>query len=189
MDRCVNGGGFLTTKKSERPQLLCKRFIADLQSSYAPSPAPHGIGFGALVATEIENEPCLVEFATTNFQPEYREKRSFFVSMGSGQPLADPFLAFLSRVLWKTEAPNVRLGRFGVYWALKHTIALAPGTVGGAIKIAVLSRNDAGWRACFSADNEEAEQFIDGVEARIGSLETEPSTPLPDPPPIPQMGA
>ena len=106
--------------------------------------------------------------------------------MGSGQPLADPFLAFLSRVLWKNEAPNVRLGRFGVYWALKHTISLAPGTVGLPIKIAVLSKHDSGWQATFSAENEEAEQFIDGVEASIGTLETGRPTSLPEPPAVPQ---
>jgi hypothetical protein len=64
LDKAVNGGGFTTAAKHERAQLLCKRFIEDLQSSFAPAFPPHGLGFGALLATEISGEPSLIEFAT-----------------------------------------------------------------------------------------------------------------------------
>jgi hypothetical protein len=40
---------------------------------------------------------------TYDFQPEIKRGKLFFVSMGSGQPLADPFLAFVKRVLWKDQ--------------------------------------------------------------------------------------
>jgi hypothetical protein len=189
IDRAVNGGGFLTTKKSERPQNICKRFITDLQSSMAPAPPPHGIGFGAVMATEIEGEPCLIEFGPKDFQPEFKENKLFYVSMGSGQPLADPFLAFVSRVLWKNTLPDLRLGRFGAYWALSHTISLAPGTVGPPIRIATLSKVQNVWKAMHIADNEEAEQFIVSVEERIGlPFADAPAGPPAETPPVPQVG-
>lgn len=185
LDKAINGGGFLTIKKSERPQLLCKKFITDLLSSNAPSPPPLGINFGALVAVEIENEPCLIEYAPHNFQPEFKENRHFYVAMGSGQPLAEPFLAFVSRVLWKGALPDIRLGRFGLFWALTHTISLAPGTIGGDIKLATLSRSNNNWVAVRNADHQEAAQFISGVEERIGaSIHEDAGVGAPEPPPI-----
>jgi hypothetical protein len=36
--------------------------------------------------------------------------------------LADPFLAFINRVLWKGVLPTIEMGRLGVYWTLDHTI-------------------------------------------------------------------
>jgi hypothetical protein len=120
-------------------------------------------------------------------QPEYKENKFFFVSMGSGQPLADPFLAFISRVLWKNTLPDIRLGRFGIYWALCHTINLAPGTVGPPIRMAVLSKRDNAWAAFESAEDQEAEQYIASLEERIGApfsdIGDEPT--ITTPPPVP----
>jgi len=90
--------------------------------------------------------------------------------------LADPFLAFVSRVLWKDTIPDIQRGKFGVYWALNHTINLAPGTVGPPIKIAVLRKEDGSWTASLSEDNQEAEQFVAGLEARIGQEYAAPVT-------------
>jgi hypothetical protein len=176
LDKAVNGGGFLTTKRNERPQLLCKRFIADLQSSMAQFSPQYGFGFGALLATAIDDDPCLIEFSTHDFQPEFKEKKLFYCAIGSGQPLADPFLAFISRVLWKDTLPDTRLGRFGLYWALQHTINLAPGTVGEPIKLSVLRKGDSGWNAHIVDDTQEAAQFVASVESKIGGAIAEPDS-------------
>jgi hypothetical protein len=175
IDKAINGGGFLSSKRDERAKNISKRFIVDLQASMAPCPPPHGIGFGALMATEIDGDPCLIEFATDNFQPEYKEKKLFFVSMGSGQPLADPFLAFVSRVLWKNTLPDVKIGRFGLYWALRHTLTYAPGLVGPPIRLATLSKRENAWVASETDDYQEAEEFIAIIEARIGASISEPA--------------
>ena len=167
LDRAITAGGFLASPKHERPQLLCKRFLSDLQASLAPSHPQVGIRFGALLATEISEEPCLIEYAADTFQPEYKEQKMFYASIGSGQPLADPFLAFVSRVLWKSTPPDVRLGRFGLFWALMHTIKLAPGMVGFPIRMAVLSKVDGAWCATESPDNQESEEFVSSIEERI----------------------
>ena len=55
--------------------------------------------------------------------------------MGSGQVLADPFLAFVSRVLWQGKQPDVKTATFGVYWALDHAIKFAPGGIGAIRKV------------------------------------------------------
>jgi hypothetical protein len=165
---------FTQLKKPERAPNLSHRFLQDLRSSSTPYDNNNGFGFGALLAAEFDSEPCLVEYDTAKFQPEFKEKKLFFAAMGSGQPLADPFLAFVSRVLWKDTLPDVRFGRFGLYWALSHTIGLAPGLVGGPIKMAVLTKNNNVWSATMAEDNQESSEFIASLESRIGAPFVDP---------------
>lgn len=110
-----------------------------------------------------------------------------FVSMGSGQALADPFLAFVSRVFWKNETPTVKSAKLGVYWVLDHTIKCAPGGVGEPIKLAVLKK-DKHWNASLIEDGEleEIAESIQEIENRISNPsdmidEAKPSE-LPSPP-------
>ena len=168
IEAALKGSVFRNLAKTEAAGNISKRLIGDLQTTFHPIHPHHGIGFGALIAVEIKGEPCLVEYATNNFQPEFKEGKLFYVSMGSGQALADPFLAFVSKVLWKGVEPNVRLGKFGVYWTLLHTITLAPGTVGHPIKIATLENREGRWQASVAEDNGEAAQYISELESRIG---------------------
>jgi hypothetical protein len=168
IQEAIRGNVFKNLTKHEISVNITRRLLQDFTNSLMPAHPHHGLGFGALLAAPIKGEPCLVEYATNNFQPEFKDGKLFYVSMGSGQPLADPFLAFISRVLWKDALPDVRLGRFGVFWALQHTIKLAPGTVGDPIKIAVLQKEGENWIASLADDNEEAEQFISGLEEKIG---------------------
>jgi hypothetical protein len=189
IEAAIKGNIFKNYKHDRLTQHISSKFIGDLQSSLAPNfPQLGGIGFGALMAAVIDGDPCLVEFATNNFQPEYKEKKSFFVSMGSGQPLADPFLAFVSRVLWRDRLPDVKIGRFGLFWALRHTLKHAPGLVGPPIRLATLHKRDSAWTAFEAEDYQEAEQFIENIEDQIGAAisgtEAEPApttAPLPTP--------
>lgn len=169
VEQAIKDGIFTNLKRNERAPNISRRFLADLQSSIAPSYPQIGINFGALLATNFDDEPCLVEYTTDTFQPEFKQNRLFFASMGSGQSLADPFLAFISRVLWKNTLPDIRLGRFGLYWALNHTINRAPGFIGGPIRMAILSKVSDRWSAYESADDQEAIEFIGTIEARIGA--------------------
>ena len=98
-------------------------------------------------------------------------------------------MAFVCRVLWKNRIPDLRLGRFGAYWALSHTISLAPGMVGGPIKIATLSKGQDGWKAAISANNDEAQEFIADVEAKIGVPFADAPAKDADVPPLPTLGA
>lgn len=156
--------------------------MTDFGESKVQMSPQHGLGFGALLAMVVGNEPYLVEFASTDFQPEIKVPPLFYVSMGSGQALADPFLAFVDRVLWKRTMPNVETAKIGVFWALYHTIQLAPGGVGGDIRIGVVRKVGIDWKAEILADTGEQAQHIALLESRITLAE--PDAPTSDPPKI-----
>ena len=61
-----------------------------------------------------------------------------FVSIGSGQMIADPFLAFLRRIFWKDRSPSVSEGIFAVNWTLEHAIDTAPGGIARPITLGEL---------------------------------------------------
>jgi hypothetical protein len=132
----------------------------------------------------LKDGPFLAEFATNDFQPEIKTDKLFFVSMGSGQMLADPFLAFVSKVLWKNKMPAVDEAKFGVYWVLDHTIKLAPGKVGPPIRLATLRKVENVWVAA-EQDTQEFAQYVDEIEQHIGKfIRAAVEEALPNPPPV-----
>lgn len=183
------GGVFNMAKRRECVTNISKRLINDLQVSLAPL-KNNGYGFGALIAAVHSDAAYLVEYDTATFQPEIKDGNLFFVSMGSGQMLADPFLAFVSRVLWRGKMPTVADAKFGVFWALKHAITLAPGGVGEPIIIASLQKSGNTWVAAETADNQELQEYIADLEKHIGAfaraaIEAAPTAPVPQPQPRP----
>ena len=78
-----------------------------------------------------------------------------FVSLGSANFQADPFLAFIKRVLWNDSAPNsVREGAFGVLWTLDHVSRVNAGLgVCGQSRIATLEKVAGRWQAQFLNDS------------------------------------
>jgi hypothetical protein len=134
-----------------------------------------------------KGEHYLAEFSTVNFQAETKIGKTFFGSMGSGQMFADPFLAFVCRVLWKKEMPTVDRGKFGVYWVLEHTLKVAPGKVGKPIQLATLRETGGKWIAK-EEDNQESAEYIEELEEYIGYFEQPPieeatAQPIPTPEP------
>ena len=98
--------------------------------------------YGALLAFPSQNNHYLCEFAETDFQPELKNKKTWFVSIGSGQPIADPFLGLMKKVFFEKKSnPTVKDGIFIVTWALQHCIELNPGGINGPEQIGVLSKN------------------------------------------------
>lgn len=187
IEAAIAGGVFNNMNWRECTTNISRRVLSDLQNSLASRHPTQGIGYGALLAAAIQNEPCLVEYGTTDFQPEIKTGNLFFVTMGSGQVLADPFFAFVTRVLWGNQMPDVERGKFGVYWVLDHTIKLAPGGVGGPIKLAVLRQINGQWKA-EEIDTQEAAEYINALETHIGqyapqaTIEQAPTNPIPEPP-------
>jgi hypothetical protein len=169
IEAAINGAVFTNFTAREATANIPYRFIPDLQATKAPTWGQEGLRFGALIAAAARDGPFLAEFGTTDFQPELKTGKIFFVSMGSGQMLADPFLAFVCRVLWREEMPDVNSGKFGVYWVLAHTIKLAPGRVGHPICLATLRQKDGAWVA-EEQDTQEAAQYIDELEKYIGNF-------------------
>jgi hypothetical protein len=168
IEQAISGHVFRNLSAHDCTVNISKRLLTDFQNSLVQSYQPQGLRFGALLAAAIKGEPCLIEYGTTDFQPEIKQDKLFYVSMGSGQVLAEPFLAFVSRVLWKGIMPTVKDAMFGVYWVLDHTIKLAPGGVGGAIKLAILHKPAAAWIAEEIQDQQEPAMFIEQLEAHIG---------------------
>jgi hypothetical protein len=142
-----------------------------------------------MLAAPVGDRAELVEFGLLDFQPERKTGNIHFVSMGSGQILADPFLAFVSRVLWGGRQPDVKVATFGVYWALDHAIKYAPAGIGEPIVIATLRREGGQWASRLLEEDEmqEQAQHITEIENRIGNYPVEiinqaPIAPLPAPP-------
>lgn len=61
-----------------------------------------------------------------------------YVCVGSGQPLADPFLAFLRSVFWPNAMPTLADGIFATVWTLLHAIRVNPGGVSEPIQVATI---------------------------------------------------
>ena len=149
----------------------------------------HGYGYGALMAAPFEDRAELIEFGIADFQPEIKNTRLHFVSMGSGQMLAEPFMGFISRVIWGGQPPTVQAATLGVYWALQHAIKMAPGGVGPPICVSTLRKVDRTWTAQLLDDGqlEEQAQHIAAIEETIRKYPGEiiadaEATPPPKPP-------
>ncbi len=105
--------------------------------SFTHSNAEH---FGALVGFPLGSECFLCEFSDGNFQPEFKDSGIWYVSMGSGQHITDPFLALMRDIFWKDDPPSLQDGKFAVTWALSHVIDVNPGGINYPIQISVLER-------------------------------------------------
>jgi hypothetical protein len=169
IEAAIKGNVFLNFAARECTTNISKRFITELVGSMAPINGQNGVGFGALIAAHLKDGPLLVEFGTHDFQPEIKTEKLFFVSMGSGQVLADPFLAFVSKVLWKSKMPTVEEAKLGVYWVLDHTLKLAPGKVGPPIRLATIKMTEGKWTAA-EQDTQEFAQYVEELENHIGKF-------------------
>jgi len=96
--------------------------------------------FGAIVAFPHKNEFCLCEFALKDFQPEFKNYKIWYVSMGVGQNIADTLLGIIKYFFMEEGIPNLQQGIFYLLWALEHTIKLSPLYIKGPSQIATLSR-------------------------------------------------
>ncbi|MBY0360161.1 MAG: hypothetical protein K2W82_19315 [Candidatus Obscuribacterales bacterium] len=79
---------------------------------------------------------CQVEFADSNLP---------FVSVGSGQPAADPFMAFLRDVFCAGREITLQDGKFLAYWAVDLTIRVQPGMVAPPIQMMALFKRGDNW--------------------------------------------
>lgn len=154
---------------NECSKALARSTCQDFDQSGTPRTVSNGYGFAALVAAEFSDDIHLVEFGVTDFQPEFKKPPLHFVSMGSGQSLADPFLAFVNRVLWKNAPPDVSQGLLGVYWVLQHTCEFAHAGVGEPITVGVIRKDAGRWSAALLEQDElgQLAQHVGAIESRI----------------------
>lgn len=122
--------------------------------------------FGGLAAFPVKGKLTLCELALTDFQPELKTKDMWFASMGSGQPITDPFLGMMRRVFFPGgHQPTVREGLFLTTWALMHAIELNPGGINGPPQIATLTLNTKGEPEARILSDDELEEHKNSVEA------------------------
>lgn len=102
----------------------------------------------SIIALPIQGKLRLLQFAPQADSEECTLELPM-VSLGSGQPEADPFLAFVKRIFWNNASPKtIPEGIFGVLWTLQHVSTVkAGGGVGGKASIAVLEKRDSSWKA------------------------------------------
>lgn len=93
--------------------------------------------YGSLVAYAQNNQPQLIEFAVSDFQPEYKTDQCWYASMGSGQPLADPYLALMRRAVWTSGQPSIEDATFAAYWVMHQAIEAAPGFISKPIDVSI----------------------------------------------------
>ena len=94
---------------------------------------------GALVAIPCKGKAELIEFGLADFQPEVKTDANWYVSMGSGQAVADPLLGFVRAIFWGDTPPNRQDGIFAAFMVLKLACDMATFGVALPFHIAVLA--------------------------------------------------
>lgn len=104
----------------------------------------HCIPYGALVAFQNGGATHLCEFQLENMRPELKTDKLWYVSMGSGQVIVDPFLSLMRKAFWNAGPPTKQDATFAVTWALLHAVDCNPGGIGEPIQIAELTKDGKG---------------------------------------------
>lgn len=119
----------------EVAKALSRMMIEDMRQTYL-QPGQ----YGCLLAFPHGGKTRLCEFQQADFQPEFKDDRIWYASMGGTQAITDPFLALMREVFWSDGQPNIDEGVFAAVWALDHAISVNAGGVNAPIRIAVLER-------------------------------------------------
>jgi 20S proteasome alpha/beta subunit len=145
------------------------------------------VAHDTLIALPVNDTPCLLGFSQQCESVEY-DANLPIVSIGSGQPVADPFLAFIRRVFWPNSLPTLSEGVLAAVWALTHTIQSQPAHVGEPIQIVTVSKDGRGqWKAQELPDSDLGEHreniraMEDGMRKEVKEAFSEkPTSPLPE---------
>ncbi len=169
---------------------VCRSMLQNMQATYLE---PGQVG--ALLAFACQNTFHLCEFGVTDFQPEMKDPRSWFVSMGSGQMITDPFFGLLRRTMFRDSQPTLNEGGFAASWALHNAIQLNTGGINGPIQLAELRRLGPGlaFQARLFGNEELAEHggAVKSIENYLADYRphlvstTDIIKPLPEPPATP----
>ncbi|MFC1846936.1 hypothetical protein ACFLYS_02635 [Chloroflexota bacterium] len=148
--------------------------------------AAENVSNTTLIALAIQGRPELIQF-DYQCQPEMTTIDLPFVSIGCGEPLADPFLAFIRSIFWEKRLPTAAEGRFAVMWALTHAIRTAPAGIGEPIQMATLEKIRGSFAARILSEDElqEHREAISKIEEHIKTFQVDQQTSdeLPSPPP------
>ena len=150
---------------------LCALAISDFTSTGAEKGK-----LGALVGFPLGNADVhLCEFGQADFQPEFKDKKIWFASIGGGLHITDPFLAFLRDVFWDQGPPTIQDGIFAVTWTIQHACDINAGGIKEPVRLAVVERNPeekGKFRARLLTDTDlrEHQDNIEEVKKRLREL-------------------
>jgi hypothetical protein len=130
-----------------------------------------------MIGLPISRKPVLLQF-DHQCAPEEATRELPFIALGSGQAIADPFLAFLREIFWKDKEPSIGDGVFAATWTLLHSIRTAPGGIAEPIEIAVLKKEngDLAGRILDPAELEEHRLSVAAAEEHLADYRSELST-------------
>jgi hypothetical protein len=136
-----------------------------------------------LIALPAGDRTELIQFDHTA-SPEVASDELPFATIGVGQTIADPFLAFIKRIFWPTRLPSLAEGTFAALWTLRHAISVHPGGVAKPISLYNLAKETAGWKAKRLDDKDlaEHEQMIAAAEDHLRRVFETPAPRNPPPP-------
>lgn len=146
----------------------------------------------SVVALPVDKKFALFQFDQQG-APEEATEDLPFISIGSAQATADPFLAFIHKIFWPTSLPTLEMGIFSTLWTLRHAIDTNPGGVADPIQILILEKPNKDFVARELA-SEELEEHIEAINAAesvlrdfrtlsAGESKSSPATAPPEPPP------
>ncbi len=153
-----------STKGSDPPVEICRKLAQYGINNFASTNTTGG-QYGALLAFPCQNKFHLCEFDVPRFQPELKTDHLWYVSMGSGQIITDPFLGFIRKLFWSDQKPDLRNGIFATIWTLQHAIELNPGGINGPIQVAILEYLQEPKMAARFLTDEEIEEHINNIKA------------------------
>lgn len=169
----------LSAEPVEIGKRLSAAAIADFiqtQAHVLGQQRPNQVPLGAIVAGWHGQQPYLIEFEAGSFQPEvkaHKNNQLWFVSMGSGQPIADPFLALLRRSIAPDGSPRLPAGKFMAAWVLHHVCDTNPGGVKEPYHMAVIEVGEN--RRARLLDSGELEEHAQAVTAAYDYLRDFPA--------------
>jgi 20S proteasome alpha/beta subunit len=126
--------------------------------------------FTSLIAFPLNSELFLCEFYQMDLQPEIKNtNKLWYVSIGSGQSIADPFLGFLREIFWKEGRPNLNEAILAATWTLDFVISVNAGGVNGPVQMAILEKNN-GEVTARMIDQTELDEHRQGIAEAKQSL-------------------
>ena len=162
----VTRAGRHTPLEANSPVDVGRLLASQAAQDFGSTNAPPG-SYGALVAYSHAGMPELIEFDSRSFQPEVKTNDNWYVSMGSGQVVADPLLGFARHTFWGDKPPTHQEGVFAVTLVLKLGCEMAPFGVSPPLQIAVLSRVSSGDLVARRLSSEELLEHEENVRAAI----------------------
>ncbi|MHB8142803.1 MAG: Ntn hydrolase family protein [Thermoleophilia bacterium] len=173
--------------ESLREQIRPEFEMTQVSSKVLGNTAVNSVLSSTIIALPIKREACLIQFDYQGSSEQATEDLPF-ISIGSGEPIADPFLGFIRRIFWKDGIPETNGGIFAALWTLRHAISLHPGGVADPIQIVVLKKDGADWTAkeLQASELEEHEEAIQAAEEKLATfreelVDVEKAQPVPDP--------